>query len=77
MLPNPTGNTCYAGYNSKRKINPTLDLESSIQVKNFKKTTTLFGLKNKFRQKRLSSSVIQYKAKEVEFIMSRNANVPH
>ena len=33
--------------------------------------TTLFSLKNMSRQKLLSSSVIQYKAMEVEFIRSR------
>ena len=35
------------------------------QVKNFKKTATLFSLKDMFQPKLLSSSVIQYKAIEV------------
>ena len=41
------------------------------QVKNFKKTTTLFSLKDIFQPKLLSSSVIQYKAIEIEFITGR------
>ena len=41
-----------------------------MQMKNFKRTTTFFSLKIMFQQKlqNLSSSVIQYKAMEVEFI---------
>ena len=42
-----------------------------MQVKNFKKTITLFTLKNMFQHKLLSSSVIKYKAMKVEFIISR------
>ena len=39
-------------------------------MKNFKKTTTFFSLKIMFQQKlqSVASSVIQYKAIEVEFI---------
>ena len=36
---------------------------------NFTKTTTLFSLENSFQQKLLLSSVIQYKAMDVEFII--------
>ena len=35
----------------------TYDLDISRQVRNLKKTTKLFSLKNMFRQKPLSSSV--------------------
>ena len=44
-------------------------------MKNFTKITTLFSLKIMFQQKLLSSSVIQYVAMEVEFIIVENANV--
>ena len=42
----------------------------TLQMKNFKKTTTFFSLKIMFQQKlqSVASSVIQYKAIEVEFI---------
>ena len=43
-------------------IKPEKGLESSIQVKNFKKTTALFSLKNIFQQ---------YKAMKVDIIISR------
>ena len=44
---------------------------------NFTKTTLpkLFSLENSFQQKLLSSSVIQYKAMDVEFIIVENAKL--
>ena len=53
---------------STRKIHPALGLESSIQVL---RKRHHFSVQKTFQQKLLSSSVIQYKAMEVEFIISR------
>ena len=45
--------------------------QSTVHVKNVKKTTKRFNLYNMFRQKLLPSSVTRDKAMEVEFTISR------